>query len=150
MAAKKRLEGLQADHEGLVKNLMAAPPGAVPASFWERAKRMELEIEAARAEVSRVTADLEDIHDARLSPQDYRVALQRFRDVYGMLDAVQRADLLAYLLDSVTVNGAEMIIALLGQTPEAGQIDALTTEAEKYSQPSIWLRLRDLNPRPGG
>jgi hypothetical protein len=101
-----------------------------------------MDIEAARAEVARVTADLEDIHDARLSPQNYRVALQRFRDVYGMLDAVQRADLLAYLLDSVTVNGAEMIIGLLGQTQDVGQIDALTTEAEKYSQPSIWLPLR--------
>jgi hypothetical protein len=35
-----------------------------------------------------------------------------------------------------------MTIALLGQTPEVGQIDAFTTEAEKYSQPSIGLRLR--------
>ena len=148
--ARRRLEALQADHEGLVKNLMAAPPGSVPPSFWERAKRMEADIEAARAEVSRVSAELEDIHDARLSPQDYRAALQKFQKVYGMLDAVQQADLLAYLLDSVTVNKAEMTIALLGQTPEVAQIEMFTTEAGKYSQPSTWLRLRDSNPRPGG
>ena len=149
-AARKHVAALKAAHEGLVERLMAAPPGKVPASFWERAEAMERDVQAAEAEVVRINSELAEVGKSHIAPDEYRKALQRFRDVYERLDVLQRGDLLAYLLDSVEVEGQELRIALLGQVPETGRLDTLTNGTGQYRQPSSWLRRRDSNSRPGG
>ena len=149
-ASRKHVTALKAEHEGLVERLMAAPPGKVPASFWERAEAMERDVHAAEAEVVRINSELAEVGKSHIAPDEYRKALQRFQDVYERLDVLQRGDLLAYLLDGVEVEGQELRIALLGQVPETGRLDELTNGTDQYRQPSSWLRRRDSNSRPGG
>ncbi len=152
VAARKHLNGLKADHEALVERLMAAPKGKVPESFWDRASDMERDVRAAEAEVARIEEELEGIAGARLAPDRYRLALQCFRDVYEKLDALERGNLLTYLVDRVELEGLELRIALLGQVPEAGRLDVLTNGTNQYRQPSSWLRALDhrQNPRDRG
>ena len=60
--------------------------------------------------------------------------------MYANLDPLQQSDLLAYLLDCVEVEDQELRIALLGQVPETGRLDDLTSGTGQYRQPSSWLR----------
>lgn len=142
-AAKSMVDSLIAENEGLIERLMDAPKGSVPVSFWARAKELESQIETAKDEVSRITLELEEIKRSRLSPESYREALKKFREVYEALDPLQRSDLLAYLLDKVEITGSEMTIALLGQVPETGQLKELGSVQTGYSlQSNRFSRLR--------
>ena len=59
-------------------------------------------------------------------------------EVFGELDALQKSDLLAYLLDEVAITGTEMRIALLGD-PEAGRL--VHFGGDQLGQPLEWLTL---------
>lgn len=74
-----------------------------------------------------------------LDAETYRAALRRFHEIYAELDALQKADLLAYLLDDVTITGAEMRIALVGE-PDAGRLDAFAADPQ-LGQTLEWLPL---------
>ena len=107
--------------------------------------------------VGRLQIELNQMKASRLKPADYRVALRQFTDVYVHLDAVQRADLLAYLLDRVEVRpvmqegkvvATEITIALLGEPREIGRYEKRADGG--YHQLPEWLRLLDSNQRLGG
>lgn len=146
--AVERRDKLVAERDGLMAHLMNAPTGDVPASFWSKAKELEVDVEAAKVEVSRLERELADIKKSKLKVEDYREALKKFREVYAHLDALQRSNLLAYVLDRVEVTPDEMTIGMLGQVPEVGRYEKGADG--RYCQPLKWLRLRDSNPRPSG
>lgn len=140
--ARDQVQRLAAEHAALVERLMSAPAGMVPASFWEKAKALDEQRKAAESVVVGLEMAVAECRSQRLSVDVYRDTLKRFAEVYGELDALQKADLLAYLLDEVTITGAEMRIALLGD-PEAGRL--VNFSGDQLGQPSKWLPLLDLN-----
>ncbi|MFH1464644.1 MAG: recombinase family protein [Pseudomonadota bacterium] len=143
--ARAQVSRLHSEHQALVERLLAAPTGMVPQSFWEKAKDLEAQAQAAEGLIARLEAEVASIRSSRLSVQTYRATLLRFREVYDQLDALQQSDLLAYLLDAVEVTGSTIRIALLGE-PEAGRLDAFTG-GPRLGQPMEWLPLLDLNQR---
>ncbi len=135
-------------------SVLSVRPGDVPAAFWKQAKDLDREVETARGEVARLTVELNDMKASRLKAADYRKALRRFTEVYAQLDAVQKGDLLAYLLDRVEVRpvmldgratGTEVTIALLGEPPDVARYEARKPLEGAYQQPPIWLRREDSN-----
>lgn len=139
--AREQVNRLHAEHQAMVERLMAAPAGMVPASFWEKAKGLEEQKHATAAVVSRLEVAILDTRSQRLDAETYRAALRRFHEIYAELDALQKADLLAYLLDDVTITGAEMMIALVGD-PDAGRLDAFAADPQ-LGQTLEWLPFVD-------
>ena len=155
--AKRKVEKLEADEERLTEHLLAAEPGQVPEMFWRKAKDLEQAKNAARGEVVRLTSEWNELKAARLNAADYRAALRKFTEVYEHLDALQKADLLAYLLDRVDVRvvmkskkqvATEITISLLGEVPDIARYEAGADG--QFHQPPKWLRQQDSNLRQGG
>ena len=139
--AREQVHRLHAEHTALVERLMAAPAGMVPASFWEKAKALEEHRKATESVVSRLEVSITETRSQRLDAETYRAALRRFHEIYAELDALQKADLLAYLLDDVTITGAELRIALVGE-PDAGRLECFSGDPQ-LGQPSEWLPVLD-------
>jgi len=138
--AVERRAKLVSERDGLMSNLMSAPAGSVPASFWSKAKKMEADVEAAESEVARLEREVQDIQRSKLRVEDYRNALKKFRQVYGHLDAFQQSELLAYVLDRVELTADEMTIGMLGEVPEVGRYEKGANG--EYRQPLEWLPIR--------
>jgi len=140
-AAKDQVTRLQSEHEALVERLLAAPKGMVPASFWQKAKDLEAQVQGAESVAARLAVELANTRSKKLSVETCRATLLRFREVWEATDALQRADLLAYLLDGVEITGSQIKIALLGN-PEAGRLDVFA-DRPQLGQPMEWLPVRD-------
>ena len=135
--AKMQVSTLAAEHNSLMHHLLSAPKDMVPASFWVKANELERRKEAAESVVARLEGEVAETRAARLSPDRYREALRRFREVFATLDALQKADLLAYLLDAVVITKNMLRYALIGDT-DAGQIELFSGRPE-FGQPAKWL-----------
>ncbi len=135
--AREQAHRLHAEHTSLVERLMAAPAVMVPASSWEKATALEKHRKATESVVSRLEVSITETRSQRLDAETYRAALRRFNEIYAELDAVQKADLLTYLLDDVTITGAEMRIALVGE-PDAGRLNLFSGDPQ-LGQPLEWL-----------
>ena len=129
----------------------------MPAFIWKKARSLEEDVATAKGEVVRRTIELREAEAARLNPEDYRSALRTFTEVYEHLDALQKSDLLAYLLDRVEVRAVfeegkqvatEITIALLGDAPDVARYEKGADGA--YHQPPKWLRQLGSNQRPSG
>lgn len=145
--ARRRVEKLESDQERLTEHLLTARPDEVPKAFWAKAKSLEAEVEAAKREVIRLQLEVEDLRSSRLKAEDYRTTLRKFAEVYEELDALQKANMLAYLLDRVEVRpvfegdkvaGTEITIGLVGEPPDVARYEK--GAAGQYQQPPKWLR----------
>ncbi len=154
---RRQVDELQGRERGLTEHMLSMKPGDIPRGFVLQSKELERAIDIAQAEVRRHEDELHELKASRLKAEDYREALTTFTEVYEHLDAMQRSDLLAYLLDRVEVRAVmeggkqaatEITITLLGEAPDVARYEKGADGV--YHQPPRWLRLLDSNQRPSG
>ncbi|MCK6527687.1 recombinase family protein [Myxococcota bacterium] len=136
--AKALLATREGDLERMMASLMAAPPGSVPAAFWERARSIEREVEAARGQVRQLSDELADIRASQLPPAAYQRVLRHFAEVWEQLGPQDRADLVGYLVPSIDVDGEHARIALVGE-PVEESATVLSGEGARIVAGKDWL-----------
>lgn len=114
--ARRKVSELEEQHSRLIERLLNAPV-EVPASFWAKANELELQLKQARGEAERQEREPIALRDQTLEAKAYAAALARFQAVYGHLNPNEQAELLAYLLNGVSISEEEVTIELVGQEP---------------------------------
>ncbi len=141
-SARAVVAKLEVRHSRFVEKLEAVEQ--VPQSFWSKANDLESEWNSALAGVRRIELEIEAHRGRHIDAEHYRKALVAMNATFDAMNAVEKADLLRYLITDLRVSETKISIALLGELSEEGE---LVGPSGEYLQPLKWLPLLDSNQR---
>ena len=140
-------QALEVQQDDMTKKLASMPADDVPSFFWDKARQLDAQTRHARRVERDAQQALEDASHSRHDVKVYRQQLERFAEVFAVLDPKERKTLVGALIDAIHLNGDKVQVTFAGNEEPGGAVNQRTAG---FGDTSTWLRRQDSNLRPGG